>query len=131
MIKAIPKGFNIFTCKNKRCYASIYLAFTFQRPSDSNNDESKYMTLFLNAPIKDRKERGIPCHQLWWVTTWLVVTWLGPIRPLKTFFVCGVWDVVAASNVPHEKNIDLTFMQVKVSKSVAMLTKKGAGIRTD
>ena len=38
---------------------------------------------------------------------------------------------MAASNVPHEKNIDLTFMQVKVSKSVARLTKKGAGIRTD
>ena len=40
----------------KRCWA-----FIFQRSSNSNNNESKFI-LFLNASAKDRNARGTSCH---------------------------------------------------------------------
>ena len=66
-VKSISIGLNILPRKNKRCYVylpihTMYMVFTFQRPSSSNNNESllllfaslwrlktKYIVLCLNA----------------------------------------------------------------------------------
>ena len=57
MIKRIPRGFNIFTRKNKRSYVSLLIPYI--RPSNSNNNESKYTIMFLNASAKDQNTRRI------------------------------------------------------------------------
>ena len=43
-------------------FFAIYCVFTFHSPSNSNNNKSKYIILFLNASDKDRTARETSCY---------------------------------------------------------------------
>ena len=75
---------------------TVYSAFTFYRPSNSDNNESKNI-LFLNALTKDRDARRTSCHQRWWIIVWHVVTCFKPINPVN-----GLLIVHSSSCKGHE-----------------------------
>ena len=45
--------------------------------------------------------------------------------------MCGATDVVATTEVPLEKNADLKSVQINILKTLAKMTSRGGGIRTD
>ena len=57
-----------------------------------------------------------------------------PYQPSEWFFismfqlVCRAGDAVATREVPHEKNVDLNSVQVKILKSVTRMIKRSGGI---
>ena len=87
MIKRIPRGFNVFTRKEKMlCFSSyaIYWVLTFHRPSNSKNNESKNI-LFLSNSAKDGGEHLT--IQLCWVTAGFIVTCFSPINPVNGLLI--------------------------------------------
>ena len=64
MIKRIPRGFNIFTRKNKDVmFLFLYhlLGLYFTEAINSSNSVSKYL-LFLIVLVKNQIARGTLCH---------------------------------------------------------------------
>ena len=65
MIKRIPRGFNIFTRENTRCYVSLPIPYTGS-PLSRGHQTVTIMNvkniLFLNVSAKNRDARGATCH---------------------------------------------------------------------
>ena len=82
------------------CFPSdtMYLDFTFQRSSNSNNNESlllhglwnvnaKYIVLCLNASAKFQKAKGLSYHPALMGNTRLLVTCINPNNPVNELFL--------------------------------------------
>ena len=77
--------------KKKLCFSShtIYSTFTFQRPSNGNNNESKYILL-----LESRMQGDFLFTQLSQITSRFVVTCLSPINPVKSLLIVNFQSCV-------------------------------------
>ena len=65
MIERIPRGFNIFTRRNKRCYVSFpipYIGPSLSRGYQTVAIMNAKMYGFLNVSAKDLDTRGTSCY---------------------------------------------------------------------
>lgn len=161
MIQRISRCLNIFLQGKIQIVLFLFLhrTFSFQGPSNSNNEESllllfdslwkvkvRYIVFHLNVLVKSKWNFGKRgqhfATQFWW--TRLVVTCLSPIDPVNGLLIvrfrwCPRLEMLVVTiKMPRKKNSmqvnsmqDLEYMQVNVLKIVRRITKRGCGIWTD
>ena len=129
-------------------FYATYQDFTFQRPSDSSNNESllllfdglqkvmaKYIVLCLMASAKFQNVKGASYQPALMGNTRLLLTCISRINPvdeqLLVSSTCYTGQDMLWREAPLEKNVYLKSIKANVLKSVIIMTQRGESIQTD
>ena len=129
LIRKSPEAETLMLAKIKMlCFSSytMYPYLTFQRPSNSNNNESllflfndlwkvkaKYKVLCLNCLAKFCNAKGPSYHPALVGNTWLLVACISRTKNSKRVVIsqfqviCATRDAVVTREMSLEKNVDL------------------------
>lgn len=129
-------------------FYATYQDFTFQRPSDSSNNESllllfdglqkvmaKYIVLCLMASAKFQNVKGTSYQPALMGNTRLLLTCISRINPvdeqLLVSSTCYTGQDMLWREAPLEKNVYLKSIKANLLKSVIIMTQRGEIIQTD